>query len=582
VPALPADLEEPFAHEIAASNRRRMLAVAPLVLGGHAIHVVGFWVSPTTRQSLLPWVARWRDRLVVVHAATFVVTLALGTGFYLCRERPRALRWLGPAVVALYLVHGAAIAAVDQMAATINGVVPFMAFCLFFSVFATLVPRVGALVYGVGALAFLVALATMTPTVRLALAPNGASILAVSLFLSWLFYGVRRRDFGQRVTIARQRESLATLNAGLERRVTAQVSEIVKRAEEVDLLNAQLRERVRERSSELSFALAKLAQDRSRDGSLRQGLLLGDRFEVGSILGQGGMGVVYDGVDRTTGARVAIKVIQASSSQQLAAMRRFLLEAKASATVAHPAVVRVLHVDVSNEGMLYQVQELIEGRALQRGERNWDPGVVARLGAVLCEGLTAAHERGIVHRDVKPSNILLTQTPPGLKLCDFGIAKLYEEGHAYTADDGTRTGVVLGTPAFMSPEQLEGTRIITPAVDVYAVGIILFLLLTGQHPFDEERTLHGFVFSHLCVAPPDPRSLLPTVPDRLADLLSRCLDKDPARRPTARELGRSLAAVAGEHDVAPLEVLTSAGPLHAMQKSLEEVVTGRSPAAMTW
>jgi serine/threonine-protein kinase len=580
VPPLPADLEEPFAQEVAASNRRRLLAVAPLVLAGHAIHVLVFWVSPEERMSLIPWVVRWRDGIVAVHAVTFVLTLALGIGFLACRARSRALRWLGPAVAALYLVHGAAIAAVDQMSATINGVVPFMAFCLFFAAFATLAPRVAALVYGIGALAFLGALGTMTPTVRIALTPNGASILAVSLFLSWLFYGVRRRDFGQRMTIARQRESLATLNTGLERRVTEQVSEIMKRAEEVEQLNAQLRERVRERSSELSIALAKLAQNRGIDGSLRQGVLLGGRFEIGSILGQGGMGVVYDGVDKTTGARVAIKVIQASSSQQLAAMRRFLIEARACATVSHPAVVRVLHVDVSEDGMLFQVQELVDGRVLHRGAQPLDCGVVARFGAVLCEGLAAAHEQGIVHRDVKPSNILLTKTPPGLKLCDFGIAKLYEDGLTITEDDGTRTGVVVGTPAFMSPEQLEGIRTITPAADVYAVGVILFLLLTGQHPFDEARTLRGFVFSHLCAPPPDVRSLSPGVPDPVAELLSRVLDKDPARRPTAGELGRSLAAIADKHEVAPLEVLTTEGPLEPEQP--HEDPTPHSPAAMTF
>jgi serine/threonine-protein kinase len=162
---------------------------------------------------------------------------------------------------------------------------------------------------------------------------------------------------------------------------------------------------------------------------------------------------------------------------------------------------------------------------------------------------------------VKPSNLLLTRTPPGLKLLDFGIAKLYEDAHSPEQNDGTHSGVILGTPAFMSPEQVEGMRAVTAASDVYAVGLVLFLLLTGKHPFDEERTLHGIVFSHLCVPAPDARTLDPAVPASLAELVSRCLQKEPAHRPTARELARTLAAFADERGVPALDELTRQGPL---------------------
>jgi len=560
-PPLPPDLEEPLAREIAESNRLRLLVVAAPVLVGHAIHVAIYRTSAAERASLPVQVAEWRDAVALVHEATFVVTLTLA--FLLLRYgRARAARFLAPAAVMTYLLHGAATAGVDQLQATVSGVTPFIAYCLFMAVFVTLRPRVALLLYGVAGAAFFVALAVMqpSPSVRLALMPNGGSIVVVSVILSWLFYAARRRDFGQRITIDRQRESLSALNAGLERRVSDQVSEIVKRAEEVEHLNAQLRAQVRARSSELSMALAKLAQDHELDGSLRHGLVLGDRFEVGSLIGQGGMGVVYDGVDRTTGTRVAIKVIQAGSSQQLAALRRFLREAKAGATVVHPAVVRVLHVDVSDDGMFFQVQELVEGQPVRSGERPWDPGAVARFGSVLCEALAAAHDLGIVHCDVKPSNILLTKTAPGLKLLDFGIAKLYEDGHVPEGADGTATGVILGTPGFMSPEQVEGVRALTAASDVYAVGVLLFLLVTGKHPFEQGRTMYSLVFSHLCVPAPDARSLLPTVPDPIAELLARCLQKDPVLRPSARLLGQELCALADKLEAAPLEALTAGGP----------------------
>src|SRR4051812_5344709 len=124
------------------------------------------------------------------------------------------------------------------------------------------------------------------------------------------------------------------------------------------------------------------------------------------------MGCVYSGLDRSTSAQVAIKVVQASSRGQLAALERFLREARSAAAIDHPAVVRMLHVDVSEDGMLYQVQELVEGETLDRRIRarsSWTHGAAARAVSVLCDALAAAHAHGIVHRDVKPANIMLTR-----------------------------------------------------------------------------------------------------------------------------------------------------------------------------
>ncbi|MGZ3408080.1 MAG: serine/threonine-protein kinase, partial [Polyangia bacterium] len=180
--------------------------------------------------------------------------------------------------------------------------------------------------------------------------------------------------------------------------------------------------------------------------------MLGGRFVVEEIIGQGGMGSVWAGVDKSSGARVAIKVIQATSSRQLDALRRFIREAGATATVNHPAVVRMLHVDVSDDGLLFQVQELVVGETLTRRlGLPWPPGEAARLGAVLAEALAAAHAEGVVHRDVKPDNVMLTTTAPGLKLLDFGIAKLYDA--VSLGRETTHAGVILGTPAYMAPEQ---------------------------------------------------------------------------------------------------------------------------------
>jgi serine/threonine-protein kinase len=440
----------------------------------------------------------------------------------------------------------------------VNGVTPFIAYCLFMAVFVTLTPRVTMFVYGAAAATFITALVVAQPDsrVRLALLPNGISIVVVSIALAWIFHATRRRDFGQRATIERQRAELSALNAQLEARVSAQVSEIVARAREVEHLNARLRTQVRERSSELSIALAKLAQHREMDGTLRPGFVLGERFRIDDFLGEGGMGVVYSGVELSTDTAVAIKVIQASSSRQLDALHRFLREARAGATVVHPAIVRTLHVDVSDDGVFFQVQELIDGEPLDARSGPgwaWEPAEAARLVAVIAGALAAAHAEGVVHRDVKPSNVMLLGDAPGAKLLDFGIAKLYENADP-TSDSGneTRTGAILGTPQFMSPEQLEGKRHVTGATDVYAVGVMLFMLLAEKLPF-ADGTLYGVVYAHLSAPAPDVRSLAPTVPAPLAELVARCLAKDPADRPTAEEVAREAQAIADEANVPALE-----------------------------
>jgi serine/threonine protein kinase len=223
---------------------------------------------------------------------------------------------------------------------------------------------------------------------------------------------------------------------------------------------------VRSRSTELSHALARLATRRSGADTLR-GTLIGGRFRLGDLLGAGGMGAVYAGVDTSTGAPVAVKVIPARSAGHLDGLHRFLREARVAAAITHPAVVRMLHVDVSEDGLFFQVQELVNGETLtavlHTGARPSAPAA-ARLVSVLCSALAAAHAEGVVHRDVKPSNIMLTEAAPGLRLVDFGISKL--AGDEFV-EEVTRVGAVLGTPAYMSPEQRAGSPDLAGSSDVY-------------------------------------------------------------------------------------------------------------------
>lgn len=544
VPALDPKLVVSFAREVAERNRRRLLALAPLVLTLHVVHVVVFHNGAADRARLPADILRWRDAVVAVHLGTFVVTAVLAVLLFWFGKTRRG-RWLAPACVLTYLLHGALTAGADQISAG-SGVAPFIGYCLFMAVVVSMRPAVAVAIYGIGLAAFVEALLAMQPSaaLRQAQMPNGISIVFVCVVLSVVLYGARRREFAARATIEKQGRVLAELNSGLERRVQEQVSEIVKRAGEIERLNAQLQAQVRQRSTELSYALARLAQERGDEHGLRRGTVLGGRFEIAEALGEGGMGVVYAGIDRTTQSRVAIKVVQARSRTQLEALRRFLREAMAASTVAHPAIVRMLHVDISDDGMLYQAQELVEGETLQQAldrGRRWTAAEVARIGATLSRALAAAHARGIVHRDVKPSNVMLTSDAPGVKLLDFGIAKLYEAPLGDTLPGTTRSGAILGTPAYMSPEQIEGVGAVTSSADVYSVGVLLFVLPAGRHPFDE-RTPWGVAYSHICVDPPDVQTLAPNVPAAIADLVGRCLRKAPEDRPTAGKLAEALDA----------------------------------------
>jgi serine/threonine-protein kinase len=227
-------------------------------------------------------------------------------------------------------------------------------------------------------------------------------------------------------------------------------------------------------------------------------------------------------------------------------MRRFLGEAGVVATISHPAVVRMISVDVSEDGFLYQAQELVDGRPLDEREDDgpWPEAEVARLGSVLCDALAAAHERGIVHRDVKPSNVMLIGEEPGLKLLDFGLAKLFDDPNR---NDEHRTGsrLVVGTPAYMAPEQVVAGDV-TAKADVYAVGVVLFQLLTGKLAFEVEGA-SGIMMQHVSTDAPDVRTLRPEVRGEIASMIAACLSKQAAARPSARDLSTRLGGFADAH-----------------------------------
>jgi serine/threonine-protein kinase len=550
------ELRDAFAREVGDVNRRRLRVIGPVMVVVHVVHAWLFWVAAAEPGALNEVSRVALGRLVVVHVAMVPLT---GLLTVLVFRSPRGVvpRLMGPVVATLYLVHGALCTALGLIST--QSVSTYVGYCLGMAVIVCIAPRTAVIAYCIGLATLVVSLLVIVPSsvAFLATMPTCGTITAVGVALAVTLYAARRREFRQRVTIERQRDQLGALNADLERRVQAQVGEIVTHAAEVEQLNAQLRAQVRARSSELSLALARLAQ-RRRDSDVPSGARLGGRFVVGDVIGEGAMGVVHRGVDQLTGARVAIKIVQATSTQSLEALRRFAREAGTAAAIGHPAVVRMLDVDISDDGLLYQVQELVDGQPLAHMmQLPWPPGDAARVGAVLCDALAAAHAVGVVHRDVKPENIMLTPIAPGLKLLDFGIAKLYAAVHGGGAV--TRTGMIIGTPAYMAPEQVLGASEVGDRADVYAAGVILFRLLSARHPFESESPREMMMIRLLDDAPRI-AAVQPPVPSALAQLVDRCLARQPGERPPAAELAHELARWADAAGTPPLECSAGARP----------------------
>src|SRR5215208_3819137 len=263
--------------------------------------------------------------------------------------------------------------------------------------------------------------------------------------------------------------------------------------------------------------------------------VLDNRYDVGRTLGSGGMGEVFLAHDRVLGRDVALKVLRTQYAGDSEFAERFKREARSAASLSHPNIVQVYDRGETEEGSSYIAMEYVPGGTLKEkivGDGPLGAREAAALGAQVAEALGAAHERGMVHRDIKPQNVLLTDRGDA-KVADFGIARA---GSSVTI---SRTGSVMGTAGYMSPEQALGEPA-TPKSDLYSLGVVLFEALTGELPYTADNPI---VVSMKHVNEPvcPPREIDPTVPEGMNALVTRLMAKDPEDRyASAEELADDL------------------------------------------
>ncbi|HRI63133.1 MAG TPA: protein kinase [Polyangium sp.] len=355
--------------------------------------------------------------------------------------------------------------------------------------------------------------------------------------------------------------AIAVENATLYRNIESQLRALEARNREVQHLNDELRRQIAQRSRRLMDSLLPHDTTMVAGGSFTEGSLLGDCYRVLRLVGEGGMGAVYE-VERTTdGLHLAAKVLNHAPDRS--DLGRFTREAEILAKLSHPNLISIHDIDVTDQGILYIVMDFVAGSTLRAidghvGDLPWILGILKQVGLAL----EVLHAQSIVHRDLKPDNILVVAGPsanvPVVKLADFGISIVTNDSRTNLALEGlpardtnslagettgerasvlTQTGALVGTPFYMAPELGYGSKNALPSADIFALGVIAFELLTGARPYSFPPVLGGMIDVHA-------REKLAECPGLSGDLVQlfiQCIDAKPDQRPTASAVVMTLS-----------------------------------------
>jgi predicted Ser/Thr protein kinase len=261
------------------------------------------------------------------------------------------------------------------------------------------------------------------------------------------------------------------------------------------------------------------------------GKLIKGRYNVISKIGEGGMGSVYLAEQVSIGRKVALKVLQGNYASDDEFIGRFRREARLAASLNHRNIVTIYDFDQGNDGSLFLAMEYLQGDKLSeviRKDGALDIGRAVRLGLQIADGLAAAHRAGVIHRDIKPDNVMVVgaRGTEEVKLMDFGIARMMDTG---TMGNLTRPGMIMGTPAYMAPEQAEGADV-SEKTDIYALGIVLYEMLSGSVPF-KASTPSAVLIKQLQESPAPLRKIRREVPAALERIVMQALEKKPQKRP---------------------------------------------------
>ncbi|MCU0677533.1 MAG: protein kinase [Myxococcota bacterium] len=286
----------------------------------------------------------------------------------------------------------------------------------------------------------------------------------------------------------------------------------------------------------------------------RVGMVLGGRYVLEDVLGEGGMATVYRARHNLVERPCAVKILHPELSKDSTLRERLRREARSAAAISHPNVVEIYDFGETPTGEPYLVMELLHGSSLRDLMNTPIPvAEVIELGRQMAEGLARAHDLGVVHRDLKPENVFVVPQPNGtqlVKIVDFGLARVRRE------DRLTVMGQIVGTPPYMAPERFKQDNV-TPAADLYALGIVLYEMLVGALPFDSNNVA-GFVLAHLEDVPARLSTKVQSVPPALEDLVAELLAKKPEERPVdAHDVARRLSLLASSHVAAPPRHMTT-------------------------